>query len=198
MKVNYSVFIGKKFGKLKIVSFFSSKSGMKATCVCDCGSAASPLWTNVRRKRTRSCGCLEKESRFSHGKSSSPAYVSWENMINRCDKGSKQQQNSPLYSSVDVCPQWKSFEGFYKDMGDRPHGTSLDRIDNSKGYFKENCRWATRQEQQQNLRTNVWLEFNGEKKVLSEWSRVKGIPLTTLLYRLKRGWPLDKALRSRF
>ena len=81
---------------------------------------------------------------------------------------------------ITVCEKWLEFEAFYKDMGDRPNNKTLDRIDNDGNYCPENCRWATPFEQGSNKRDNVFLEYKGEKLIISEWSRRTGIKHQTL------------------
>jgi hypothetical protein len=83
-------------------------------------------------------------------------------------------------------------------MGERPGKEySIDRIDNEKGYSPDNCKWATRKEQHRNTRRNVWIEFNGQRKVASDWAAEYGISATTLKYRIfKAGWDVEKALTT--
>ncbi len=98
---------------------------------------------------------------------------------------------------VNVCERWmNSFENFYADMGERPGGTSLERLDNDADYAPENCRWATREEQGANQRTNRLIEYNGETLSLSQWARRTGLSKHTISARIKRGWPVDKALAT--
>lgn len=91
---------------------------------------------------------------------------------------------------------WEKFTVFLKDMGERPDNTTLDRIDNTKPYSKENCRWATRQEQMNNVSNNHHLSYLGKTKTLTEWARITGIKQTTIRLRLKRGWSIEKALTT--
>ena len=96
---------------------------------------------------------------------------------------------------ITVCPAWQeSFWNFYFDMGTRPDGHSLDRKDFTKGYFKDNCRWATALTQGNNKSDNVVLEHEGTSMNVSEWGRVLGILPNTIQYRLYRGWCIPEAL----
>lgn len=96
---------------------------------------------------------------------------------------------------IKVCQEWlDSFEKFLEDMGERPLGKTLDRKDSSKGYFKENCRWSTPNEQARNRKSNVFIEFEGEKLCLVDWCKRKGISVKGFTYRLKHGWTLEEAL----
>jgi len=95
---------------------------------------------------------------------------------------------------IKVCAQWSVFEIFYKDMGPSPIGTSLDRKNNNKGYYKTNCRWATRVQQENNRRNNVRITFKGRTQTLAEWSRELGINHSTLHNRSIKGLALDRKL----
>ena len=95
-----------------------------------------------------------------------------------------------------MCEKWRNFVGFWEDMGEGYiGGLTIDRIDNNKGYFKDNCRWATMAEQNRNKRTNIVIKFRGEEKLLIEWSEDLGINYRTLWNRIVRhGWPIERAL----
>jgi hypothetical protein len=97
---------------------------------------------------------------------------------------------------ISYCERWESFELFLADMGERPDGRTLDRIDRCKDYSPENCRWATVKEQNQDRGNTVWLEHNGERLCLADWTRKTGIKETTITYRLKAGWSVDRALST--
>jgi len=99
---------------------------------------------------------------------------------------------------ITVCDKWLTFSGFLEDMGVKPEGYTLDRIDGSKGYYKENCRWATYEEQNNNRSFNRYIEFKGKRQTLTEWSRELDIPINTISMRLDHyGWPLERALSKK-
>ena len=133
---------------------------------------------------------------YKHGHScrgaKSKEYTHFMNVKSRCTVVSN--KDYPRYGGVGigVCDRWlhgegdlTGFECFRLDMGDRPTGTTLDRIEGSLGYSPDNCRWATNIEQANNKRTSRILEIDGEKKTLAEWSRVSGIGSKTIADRLK-------------
>jgi hypothetical protein len=95
---------------------------------------------------------------------------------------------------IDVALEWHSFDNFYRDMGDPPKGKQLDRVDNDKGYSKENCRWATQTENCRNKSNNRTFIVDGERLTLSECAERFQLPANTIRGRLSRGWPLDRAL----
>ncbi len=93
-------------------------------------------------------------------------------------------------------PRWEKFENFYADMGDRPAGMTIDRIDNNKGYSKENCRWATLKEQANNTSRNHKIKFQGKTQTLTQWAEEVGINRRTIGARLKLGWSVERTLTS--
>ena len=125
---------------------------------------------------------------YRHGYYGTPTYRSWSGMLYRCRKKGQKHWHD---RGIRVCRQWLKFEVFVKDMGNRPPDTSIDRIDNNKGYFKENCRWASQRTQCRNKSNNRL--FKG--KTLAEWSEILGIKRSTLSQRYYvYGWSVDKTL----
>jgi hypothetical protein len=133
-----------------------------------------------------------------HGMRNSPENEAWHAMKQRCNNPKSQAYKNYGGRGIQVCPEWASFEAFYRDMGPRPSPKhSLERIDNERGYEAGNCRWATLIEQHQNTRYSRFLEFGGETKACAEWCRELGIKPSTLCDRLKRGWSDEMALGYR-
>lgn len=97
---------------------------------------------------------------------------------------------------IAICARWRRFENFYADMGEPPEGTSIDRIDNDKGYSPENCRWATVFEQANNRRSNIVISYNGRSQTVTQWSREFGVPYCRLRSRLALGWDIERALTA--
>jgi len=133
-------------------------------CQCDCGQQKVIIYSALVKGNSKSCGCLRKDApnaHRTHGMGNTNLYHQWANMIQRCTNENHRDYHKYGGRGITVCDQWlNSFESFYADMGDKPPYLSLDRINNDEGYYKENCRWATRQEQQLNRRPyNEW-EFN--------------------------------------
>lgn len=99
---------------------------------------------------------------------------------------------------ISVCDSWKKFENFLLSMGERPEGTTLDRIDNSLGYFPENCRWATHKQQQNNMRRNRLITYNGETLNITQWSEKLGVKRNNFMTRLDNGWDLKEIFETPF
>jgi len=113
-------------------------------------------------------------------------------MRHRCTKVEKY-----IDRGITVCQEWdESFEAFLRDMGVRPEGMTLDRVDNDKGYYKENCRWATPKQQAYNRSTNVLIEYNGVKQGIRQWADKLGVSYLMLDWRLKNGWTIEEAFTT--
>lgn len=202
---------GQKIGRLTVVSFFGKKPNKTAhfwNCLCACGNQRVVNQQKLVTKMTKSCGCLSLELRIAaittHGHSKrigsirnqTPTYRTWMSMNARCNCKTNDRYLSYGGRGITVCERWKSFEAFLEDMGARPKGTTIERLDNSLGYSKENCRWATVKQQQNNTRRNRIIEFNGVVKNLTQWATEIGIRGNVLATRLNRGWSIERAFTT--
>jgi len=189
--------IGDRFGKLTIVeSAGKNKNGRRLwKCLCDCGNEKIALEKTMKNGMTASCGCNKKGIHTTHGKSGTHIYFIWRNMINRCYRSEDKYFANYGGRGITVCDRWHSFPCFYEDMGDIPDGKTLERIDNSKGYSKDNCTWATRIEQANNKRNNIKITSNGMTNSIAGWSRITGIKLSTIYMRMRSyKWEPEKAI----
>lgn len=132
----------------------------------------------------------DNNAMYKHGLTGSPTYISWDQMVARCTNPKHR-----LYHKYKgrLCEEWKDFRNFFADMGERPEGKTIDRIDNNGGYNKDNCRWATPKEQANNRSNNTTITYKGETKNICEWAAIIGIGRTTLKYRLDAGWSIEEA-----
>lgn len=126
-----------------------------------------------------------------------PTYISWKNMRNRCNYPSS--GNYCRYGAVGISydPDWDSYDNFLSDMGERPDGMTLDRIDSSKNYSKSNCRWATPSQQQSNRKNCMHLTYNGITQTAADWSKSLGLAKGAVWNRIKAGWAIEKAVTTR-
>lgn len=149
---------GSRFGRLAVIEKVSVNG--KETfykCICDCGQAKTVRSVSLRNGDTQSCGCLRQEKmadkQIKHGLYRSPSYNSWRAMLARCKSTKHRQFKDYGGRGIQVCQDWqRSFESFISAMGERPKGTSLDRIDTNGNYEPSNCRWSTTAEQNRNKR----------------------------------------------
>lgn len=111
-------------------------------CKCKCGVEKSVMMSSLTRGKTECCGCVIKAKHTKHGHHGTSAYRSWHSMLQRCTNPNNSGYGSYGGSGIDVCDSWRDFSSFFEDMGERPEGSTLDRINGTKGYSKENCRWA--------------------------------------------------------
>lgn len=123
-----------------------------------------------------------------HGRSGTPTYKAWSGMLQRCTNPKNTQYKWYGERGITVCEKWRRFEAFSADMGECPPSYSLDRIDVEGHYEPGNCRWASKQTQANNTRSNRILIVDGERVTLAEAARRWGIPMGTIWMRLKRGW----------
>lgn len=190
---------GHRFGRL-VVEMRSGTSRGQAVwqCLCDCGTHKNIVGYTLRRGLSQSCGCLQKDRtravKTKHGGRKSALYKQWHAMIDRCHSPANPAFKDYGARGIEVCARWRDFGKFRDDMGERPAGMSIDRIDNSKGYEPGNCVWATPHRQARNKRSNVVLRLGDREMCLTDWAAHLGLSRGALRGRLRRGWPIERVL----
>ena len=196
--------MGQKFGRLIATQRVEKDQwgNYKWLCVCTCGKTTIVPGSDLRKNKTKSCGCLHDEgNNTNHGHTKngrwSQAYRSWAAMMHRCTNPRDEGYHNYGGRGIRVCNMWLKFDNFLKDMCDPPtQHHSIDRIDNNGDYCKENCRWATPQQQARNKRNNHLETYDGKTQCLAAWAEETGISPQILWKRFNRGWSPEKALTT--
>ena len=199
--------IGNKYNRLEILDLFMEKGKLYAKCKCDCNTIVDKVCvTSLLSENTKSCGCLNKEltikRNLKHGEKTrgtkNRLYNIWADMRKRCNNQNRKDAKNYLQKGIKVCEEWNDFSNFKKWAIKNGYNDNLtiERIDNSKNYCPENCKWISRSEQSKNRTTNHYITFNNQTKTLTDWAKEIGINRTTLNARLKRGWSIEKALTT--
>jgi hypothetical protein len=167
-------------------------------CKCVCGTEKIVIGSTLTSGKSMSCGCKQYElaanKNRKHGMAKTPTYKSWHAMIQRCE-GKGGHQSYPD-RNITVCAEWLSFENFFSDMGLRPERKTLDRIDNSKGYYKENCRWATNKEQHNNKDKTRYVVVDGKKMPIMYACEKYGIGISCARHRLRKGMTDESTFKT--
>jgi hypothetical protein len=209
MRLRKPFVVGEVFGRLTILQEIppSGNQRRKMVCRCTCSKTLTVLASGLRTGNTRSCGCLRREmvaaKNYKHGarkrkaKDNPPEYVLWKRMRQRCNDSGNHEWDRYGGRGITVDPRWDDFTVFLADVGPRPTPNhSIDRIDNEKGYSKDNVRWATASQQARNKRNSRRVVFNGQSIGLADLAEAHGIPYGRLYTRLWKGWSVEKAVST--
>lgn len=167
---------------------------------CECGEVRVVRAAHLLTGASKSCGCrrapISRARATTHGMNGTPEYKTWTAIIDRCSNAKAHGFENYGGRGIVICPRWRaSFEAFFADMGPRPAGTSIDRIDVNGNYEPGNCRWATQREQQNNRRDSRFIEARGERLTVADWARRLGISVDVIRARAGRlGWDAERAL----
>lgn len=193
---------GQRFGRLVVESFAYADKHRNAVwnCICDCGKRVSVYGLNLRSGHTISCGCYQQEINTIHGKSYTRLHRIWADIKTRCYNPSNKAYERYGGRGITMCNEWKNdFQSFYDwamGCGYEEHLT-IDRIDNDKGYFPDNCRWVDIEVQNNNKRNNIQIEYKGKVQTLAQWSKEVGIDVDVLWHRINVSrWTAEKALST--
>ncbi len=195
---DFSSYIGEKNNELTVIGIFDGKQQTMLRCKCSCGNETDVLPYQFKNGSVKSCGCLRNTIyNFEDGRSSHPLYGIWRQMMQRCYN--KQSKAYYRYGGrgIYVCKEWHDFFKFVEwsdSVGGRPNGYTLDRKNNDGPYSPGNCRWATMHDQCRNKSDNIFIEYNGKKQTLEDWSRELKMNRATLQHRYVRGWSIERMM----
>jgi hypothetical protein len=169
------------------------KKHRKGLYLCFCKNKFVSRCDSVKSGKTKSCGCIKKitngkTTKHGHNRkgATTATYKCWSNMLSRCKNKKLPSYKNYGARGITVCERWRVFNNFLFDMGACPIGLQLDRIDNNKGYFKQNCRWATRSENCNNKNNNLRLKHNGKSYTATELARKLSLNENNLIYYLNK------------
>lgn len=176
--------IGQRFGTNTVVARVRGKVWL---CRCDCGSER-PLASDYLRKSPgcRQCNAARRAAQKAERAANlhKPTWNSWVAMRHRCNSGDTERHRNYAGRGITVCPRWDSYENFVSDMGERPEGTTLDRIDTDGDYTPSNCRWATPALQSRNRRVAIKVKIGGEARFAAEVAEQLGLTRAGIYHRL--------------
>lgn len=193
---------GQRFNNLTVLNLSDKTNrGFWWICKCDCGNEVRVLGSNIIRGHSKSCGCIRakasSDSHYKHGMINTRIYKIWVGIKTRCTDVNSRPYKNYGGRGITICDKWMMFEGFYEDMGSGySDNLSIDRVDNNKGYSKENCKWSTRIEQANNVRNNHIVVVDGITDTLANMSRRYNINYKMAAQRIKLGWDIDKVFKT--
>lgn len=195
---------GLRFGRLRVLHRADNtrQGAARWLSICDCGRTTNSTGYNLTSGTTLSCGCLAREkikaSTTKHGGWNTPVYNIWRAMVDRCTKPHCQLYSRYGARGIEVCEAWaRDFSAFRDDMGPRPRGHSLERVDNNGNYEPKNVIWATAKVQNNNKRTSHVIEYRGQPMTVAQACQLAGMVCDgTAGSRIRSGWPIDLAIET--
>ena len=196
---------GKKFGRLLVIERVENnkKQQVQWLCKCDCGNEVKVISKSLTSGNTKSCGCLHREINIkrltTHGLRNTRLNGIWCGVLQRCYNPKNKAYKNYGGRGITVCQEWQdNFQNFYDWSMSNGYNDDLtiDRIDVNGNYEPSNCRWVTKKEQANNMRSNRLLTYNGETHNMKQWAKIMGINYRALQQRLFRGWSIEKALTT--
>lgn len=209
---SYDHLIGQKFNYLTVSEVIIINNQNRLKCVCDCGKTIVVEPYMLKKGSVKSCGCYKNQLLNEFNKNrvripwnknnnmgAHPLHGTWSQMLYRCENPKSTMYKHYGAKGIKVCTEWHDFWKFVEwseSIGGRPEGYSIDRIDVNGNYEPNNCRWANKDIQSRNTSRNIYITYNGKTQVLKDWAIELGIPVKTLAYRYKKGFPLEQMMST--
>lgn len=190
---------GKRFHFLTVTARAPNGKNWQSSwhCVCDCGVQRVVSGGRLRSGHTKSCGCIRGKGNATHQMRGTPTHNSWCGMKQRCNYPAHDQYAIYGGRGIKVCDRWdQSFEAFLQDMGEKPKGMTIERLDTNGNYEPGNCCWATMAQQNRNRRSNINVERDGVTKCIRDWCDELGFNLDRVYGRIRRGATPMEALHA--
>lgn len=198
----------RRFGRLVVISRAPNRGKIVYwKCRCDCGKLVETQGCALKAAHAKSCGCWQRDyrkgispanrthgQRYADGGRPSREYRAWCNMIQRCENPGNMNYEDYGGRGINISRDMRSFDGFLEILGRCPSDFTLDRIDVNGNYERGNVRWIAQADQKRNTRKNRFISYRGRTMTISEWAREAGMTPAKLTKRIRRGWPIERAL----
>ncbi len=191
---------GNKYGRLTVLGLDSIRNRSSYwLCLCECGNEKVVRNDCLKSGNTQSCGCLNHEhGRVIHGLVRTRLYRIYHAMKQRCYNPNANRYDRYGERGIRICDEWlNSFSAFaeWAISNGYADGLTIDRINNDGNYEPSNCRWVTQRVQMRNTSRNTIIEYNGERRILTDWCELYGVDTATAVQRIARGWTLDRVFK---
>ena len=203
LKEHHEDLTGKRFGKLRVIEEAERRNKcITWKCICDCGNILNVSSSNLKSNKTKSCGCYQKqrtkEANIKHGDTRTRLFMILQAMKARCYNPNNNRYYRYGARGICICDEWLDKENGYLNFkkwalnNGYSDTLTIDRINVDGNYEPANCKWSTNKEQSNNRSTNRFIEYNGQRKTIAEWSEITGIPQHRIWNRLKANKPLSE------
>lgn len=202
--------IGEKYGRLTVVDIIPSvnaRKGYSWKCRCECGKETAVSPYKLITGKTKSCGCGKRDrvktdplfDRTTHGGRHERLYHIWHGMKQRCERKGNNDYHNYGGRGISVCKEWRNDYSAFKEWALSNGYTdelTIERKNVDGNYCPENCAWISSKAQARNRRTSHWVEYNGERHIVTEWAEIYGVEACALYNRLRLGWSMEKAIST--
>lgn len=199
--------LGDKYNRLTIKEIYRENSKIYFNCLCECGNEVKKISpSQLISGNTKSCGCYNNELRIARNIKHNDAnrnnktrlYKIWVDMKRRCSNPHRPRSKNYYLKGIKCCEEWNDFQNFknWSLSNGYADNLTIERKDNYKNYEPSNCTWIPKSEQSKNRTTNHWLEYDGEKRTLTDWCKLLGCKRNYLYYHLNKGEQFSEIVKN--